>query len=80
VNPVDSLMLDAKQAILDEQHRRFQVLHREGRWQEAMRQFQVTIASATDLLNDSLRLLEETLAAHGRSDETKPPPPAPAQF
>lgn len=75
MDTVDSLMLDAKQAILDDQHRKFQVLHREGRWPEALKQFQVTMASATDLLNDSLRLLEETLAAHGANDSPPPDPP-----
>jgi hypothetical protein len=35
----DSLILDAKQAILDEHHRRFQVLHQEGRLQEACKRF-----------------------------------------
>jgi hypothetical protein len=63
----DSLMLEAKQAILDEHHRRFQVLHHEGRLDEAMRQFQVTLTCASDLLNDSLRLLDEVLDAHGRT-------------
>jgi len=28
-------MLDAKQAIMEEHHRRFQTLQQEGRWQEA---------------------------------------------
>lgn len=60
----DSLLLDAKQAILDEQHRRFQIFHREGRWEEALQQFQVTMVCATDLLNESLRLLEGTLERH----------------
>ena len=57
----DSLMLDAKQAILEEQHRRFQSLQQEGRLQEAMQQFQVTLGCASDLLNDSLGVLERLL-------------------
>lgn len=44
MNPADTLMLDAKQAILDEAHRRFQVLQEEGRSEEAMQQFQVTLS------------------------------------
>ena len=60
----DCLILEAKQAILEEHHRRFQVLHHEGRLDEAMRQFQVTLTCASDLLNDSLRLLDEALDAH----------------
>ncbi len=58
MSPLDSLILEAKQAILDEQHKRFQALQREGRWQEAMQQFYVTLACASDLLNESLRVLE----------------------
>ena len=57
---VDSLMLDAKQAIMDEHHRRFQTLYQEGRWEEALRQIQVTLNCAADLLNESLRVLDET--------------------
>ncbi|MDE3020136.1 MAG: hypothetical protein KGJ14_04520 [Nitrospirota bacterium] len=62
MTPADSLMLDAKQAILEEQHRRFQSLQQEGRLQEAMQQFQVTLGCASDLLNDSLGVLERLLA------------------
>jgi len=60
----DCLILEAKQAILEEHYRRFQVLHHEGQLDEAMRQFQVTLTCASDLLNDSLRLLDEALDAH----------------
>ncbi len=69
MGPADSLMLDAKQAILDEQHRKFQVLQREGRWPEAMQQFHVTLSCASDLLKESLQLLERVLDAqnHRRS-------------
>jgi len=31
---VDRLMLDAKKAILEEQHRRLQILREEGRWED----------------------------------------------
>ena len=58
---VDSLMLDAKQAIMDEHHRCFQTLHQEGRWEEALEQIHVTLSCATDLLDESLRVLEEAL-------------------
>ena len=61
VTPVDHLMMDAKHAILEEQHRRFQDLHREGRWVEALQQMHVTLSCASDLLNESLRVLDETL-------------------
>ena len=65
---VDSLMLDAKQAIVEEHHRRFQSLYQEGRWEEALQQIHVTLYCAADLLNESLRILDETL------DETLPHP------
>jgi hypothetical protein len=60
----DSLMLDAKQAIMDEHHRRFQTLHQEGRWVEALQQIHVTLSCATDLLNESFRVLDEALETH----------------
>ena len=64
---VDSLMLDAKQAIMDEHHRRFQTLHQEGRWEEALQQIHVTLSCATDLLNESLRVLDEALETHSHA-------------
>lgn len=68
----DSLMLEAKQAILEEQHRRFQMLQKEGKWVEAMQQFQATMHCASDLLTDSLTLLERVLETH-----RQPPPENP---
>ena len=59
---VDSLMLDAKKAILEEQHRQFQDLQQAGMWPEAMEQLQVTLACAADLLKDSVGLLERAVA------------------
>jgi len=73
---VDSLMLDAKQAILDEHRRRFQVFHQEGRVPEAIRQFQVTVNCANDILNDSLHLLEEAITKHDAAMSRLTPPPA----
>jgi hypothetical protein len=69
VNSLDCLLLDAKQAILDEQHRRFQALQREGKLAEAMQQFQATMSCASDLLNESLRLLERVI----ENQQPKPP-------
>jgi hypothetical protein len=73
---VDNLMLDAKQAILDEHHRRFQTLHQEGRWEEAIRQIHVTLNCAADLLNESLRLLDEAIETHNHIPAESSPPPA----
>ncbi len=68
----DSLMLDAKQAILEEQHRRFQALQKEGKWAEAMQQFQTTMHCASDLLTDSLTLLERVLETHRKRPPENP--------
>ncbi len=73
----DSLILDAKQAILEEQHRRFQALQREGKWAEAMQQFQTTMSCASDLLNDSLKLLERALETHRQRSQDTPPEDSP---
>ena len=70
---VDCLLLDAKHAILDEHHRKFQTLHDEGRIDEAVRQFQVTLSCASDVLADALRLLDHLLEAHRRAALLDPP-------
>jgi hypothetical protein len=73
---IDSLMLDAKQAIMDEHHRRFQVLHQEGRLEEALQQIHVTLSCAADLLNESLRVLGEAVERYDQgSASTSTPPP-----
>ncbi len=72
---LDSLMLDAKQAIMDEHHRRFQTLHQEGRWEEALQQIHITMSCAADLLNESLRVLEEALDSHNHTSDGSTPPP-----
>jgi len=68
VTDADSLMLDAKQAILDEHHRRFQYLLQAGRWGEALQEIPVTLGCAKDLLNEAVQILDEALTAH-----TQPP-------
>jgi hypothetical protein len=72
---IDYLMLDAKQAIMVEQHRRFQTFQQEGRWEEALQQIPITLSCATDLLNESLRVLEETLDGHNHIADGSTPPP-----
>ncbi len=69
----DCLMLDAKHAILDEHHRRFQALHEEGRLDEAMMQFHITVNCANDVLNDALNLVDEILEAHRKLESPSPP-------
>jgi hypothetical protein len=71
----DCLLLDAKHAILDEHHRRFQVLHEEGRLDEAMTQFHVTLRCASDVLVDALNLLDEVLQPQLQSARVKPQQP-----
>ncbi len=58
----DRLLLDAKKAILQEQHHRFQDLQREERWDDAWKQLHVTLTCAADLLKDSVCLLEKVVA------------------
>ena len=58
---IDSLMLEAKQAIMDDHHRRFQTLHQEGKWEEALQEIHVTLSCAADLLNESIQVLEKAL-------------------
>lgn len=64
----DVLLLDAKQTLLDEQHRRFEALRQAGRFPEAMLQFQATVVCATDLLSESLTLLQRVLESHRTQD------------
>ncbi len=55
----ENLMLQAKTAILEDQVRRFHALKAEGRWPEALQQFQATLHCAADVLQDSLKILEQ---------------------
>jgi len=66
----DRLLLDAKKAILQEQHRRFQDLQLEGRWDEAWKQLHITLACAADLLKDSVSMLEQVVAKKKPSPST----------
>ena len=66
----DRLMLDAKKAILQEQHRRFQNLQREERWDEAWKQLHITLTCAADLLKDSVSMLEKIV-----TQKNQLPPP-----
>jgi len=66
----ERLMLDAKKAILQEQHQRFQDLQREERWDEAWKQLHVTLSCAADLLKDSVCLLEKAV-----TQQKQLPPP-----
>lgn len=72
---LDSLMLDAKQAIMDEHFRRFQTYRQEERWEEALQQIPITLNCATDLLNESLRVLAEVLETHNHTSDSSTLPP-----
>jgi len=70
---VDCLLLDAKHAILDDHHRKFQALHDQGRVDEAVTQFHITLSCASDVLNDALHLLDDMLEAHRQAALLDPP-------
>lgn len=74
----DILILDAKQAILEEQHRRFQELQADGNWQAALPQLQQTLSCASDLLQESLTLLENVLNRASLASPPSLPPDSPA--
>ena len=59
----DHLILDAKQALLEEQYRRFRALQDEGKVEEAALRLQATLRCAADLLACSVRMLEQIVAA-----------------
>ena len=70
----DRLMLDAKKAILQEQHQRFQDLQREERWDDAWKQLHVTLTCAADLLKDSVGLLEKAVNHNNQRPPTSSTP------
>ena len=72
----DRLMLDAKKAILQEQHQRFQDLQREERWDDAWKQLHVTLTCAADLLKDSVSLLEKAM---NQKNQLLPPSSTPSE-
>ena len=72
----DRLMLDAKKAILQEQHQRFQDLQREERWDDAWKQLHVTLTCAADLLKDSVGLLERAV---NQKNQLQPPSSTPSE-
>jgi len=72
----DRLMLDAKKAILQEQHQRFQDLQREERWDDAWQQLHVTLTCAADLLKDSVGLLEKVV---NQKNQLPPPSSTPSE-
>ena len=72
----DRLMLDAKKAILQEQHQRFQDLQREERWDDAWKQLHVTLTCAADLLKDSVGLLEKAV---NQKNQLQPPSSTPSE-
>ena len=71
----DRLMLDAKKAILQEQHQRFQDLQREERWDDAWKQLHVTLTCAADLLKDSVGLLEKAVNKKNQLSSPSSTPP-----
>lgn len=73
---VTSLILDAKKAILEEQHRRQQMLREEGHWEELLQQLPATLSCAADVLQHSLGMLQTMAGEQTRidhSDRSAPP-------
>lgn len=70
---VNSLILDAKKAILEEQHRRLQVLREEGRWEDLLQQLPATLSCAADVLQHSLGMLQTIAGERYRPDRSVPP-------
>lgn len=56
---VETLLLDAKVAILQDHLRRFYDLHREGRWEDAVDKAYTTIECAADILQSAVKILEQ---------------------
>jgi hypothetical protein len=65
----ENLLLQAKTAILEDKVRHFQALQTAGKWEEALQQFHVTLQCAADVLQGSLKILEEV-------SRTRPAPPS----
>ena len=57
----ENLLLQAQTAILEEKVRRFRTLQSEGKWEEALQQFQATLQCAADVLQGSLKILEQVV-------------------
>jgi hypothetical protein len=73
---VDSLLLDAKKAILEDQHRRLQTLREEGRWEELLQQLAATLSCAADVLQHSVGMLHTITGEQhpiNPSDRSAPP-------
>jgi hypothetical protein len=72
----NNLILDAKKAILEEQHRRLQVLREEGRWEELLQQLPPTLSCAADVLQHFLGMLHAITGEqpqNDHSDQSAPP-------
>jgi hypothetical protein len=48
-------------------------LHEEGRLDEAVKQFHITLSCASDVLNDALRLLDDIVQSESRAALGDPP-------
>jgi hypothetical protein len=68
-------MLDAKKAILEEQHRRLQVLREEERWEDLLQQLSVTLSCAADVLQQSLSTLHTIVEERQRTGHIDRPSP-----
>ncbi len=76
MSPVEHLMLDAKQALLEEQHRKFKQYQQEGRWEEALQRFHATLSCASDLLSYSIQVLDQVIGQQKKKENFQGSPPA----
>lgn len=72
---VNHLLLDVKKTILEEQHRRLQVLREEGRWEEVLQQLPAMLSCAADVLHHSLGVLQTIAGEQPYTDHSDPSAP-----
>lgn len=63
MSPVECMLLEAKEALLDDQHRKLLQCCREGRWDEAAMRVAASLSCATDLLQYERELLAVSAAS-----------------
>ncbi len=62
----DPYGLKLRRMTLNQHHQKFKELQREGKWAEALRQFNVTLNYAMESVNYSLQVLEKVREKMGR--------------
>lgn len=77
MSPVECLILEAKEALLDDQHQKLLRSYQEGRWDEAALRVAASLSCTADLLRDERELLrraeEGDPASPPRTDASRAP-------